>query len=115
MQTAATVLSALFAAVMLVSAAGKVARLEPVVDSLARAGVTSEMFPLLATVQAVGALGLIAGIWVPGIGLVAAIGFVLYFLGACAFHVRAGDTPGVRVPAGLAVLALVLSVVVATA
>lgn len=115
MQTVAAVLSALLAAFMLVSAVGKLTRMEPVVDSLARAGVTSEVFPLLATIQVVGALGLLGGIWVGGIGLVAAIGFVVYFVAACVVHVRAGDTPGVGVPAGLAAFALVVAVVIAVA
>lgn len=115
METLAIILSAAFAAIMLVSASGKLTRMEPVVQSLTKVGVTDRMFPLLASIQVVGAIGLVVGIWVPAIGVAAAIGFVLYFAGAVAFHVRAGDTAGAAVPAGLAVVAAVVAVVRAVA
>jgi DoxX-like family len=35
---------------------------------------------------------LLVGLWVPAIGVAAAIGVILYFIGAVSFHVRAHDT-----------------------
>ncbi|MEV0710017.1 MULTISPECIES: DoxX family protein [Nocardia] len=43
----------------------------------------------LAVIKAVGALGLLAGLLYPGLGLAAAIGLVLYFVLAVATIVRA--------------------------
>lgn len=45
----------------------------------------------LGTLLAAGALGLVAGFFVPLLGALAAAGLVLYFLGAFGAHVRAGD------------------------
>ncbi|MBH0779202.1 DoxX family protein [Nocardia bovistercoris] len=44
----------------------------------------------LAVIKAVGALGLLAGLFVPALGFAAALGLVLYFLLAVATIVRAG-------------------------
>ncbi|GGV42237.1 DoxX family protein [Streptomyces spectabilis] len=45
----------------------------------------------LGTLLALGALGLMAGIVVPVLGTVAAVGLVLYFLGALFAHLRVRD------------------------
>jgi hypothetical protein len=58
-------------------------------------GIPLKYFPLLATCEFAGALGLIVGIWVAPIGIAAAIGLVLYFVGAVVSHLRAGDFKGV--------------------
>ena len=50
----------------------------------------SWMVPL-GTVLGCGAVGLLVGFAVPEIGLAAAIGLVLYFLGAVSAHLRVGD------------------------
>ncbi|TNC28580.1 DoxX family protein [Amycolatopsis alkalitolerans] len=43
----------------------------------------------LALAKSAGALGLIVGLFVPAIGVAAAVGLILYFLGAAATTVRA--------------------------
>jgi hypothetical protein len=48
------------------------------------------MLPL-GTVLAAGAIGLLAGLALPPLGLAAAIGLVLYFVCAIGAHVRAHD------------------------
>lgn len=58
----------------------------------------------LGALLAAGALGLLAGLAVPPLGVAAAAGLVLYFLGALAAHARARD-PGV----GGAVVLLLLA------
>lgn len=50
----------------------------------------SWMLPLGALLGA-GSLGLVAGFVVPALGVAAAIGLVLYFLGAIIAHLRVGD------------------------
>jgi hypothetical protein len=68
-------------------------------------GVPLKYFPLLAVCEFAGALGLVAGIWWPALGVAAAIGLVLYFVGAIVSHLRVGDIKGI----GSAVFMLVLA------
>ena len=62
-------------------------------------GVPLKYFPLLAVCEFAGALGLVAGIWWPALGVAAAIGLVLYFVAAVISHLRVGDSKGIG-PAG---------------
>jgi hypothetical protein len=67
-------------------------------------------FPWLAFCEFAGALGLLAGIAWPPLGVAAAIGVVLYFVGAMVAHLRVGDAKGLGAPGfllGLAVACLV--------
>jgi hypothetical protein len=68
-------------------------------------GVPLNYIPLLAACEFAGALGLVAGIWWPALGIAAAIGLVLYFVGAVVSHLRVGDAKGI----GPAVFMLVLA------
>lgn len=61
-----------------------------VVDNLADYGVPRSWWPWLATAKLLGALGLLVGLVVPPIGVLAAGGLVVYFLGAIVTVVRAG-------------------------
>ncbi|MFE1955696.1 MULTISPECIES: DoxX family protein [Streptomyces] len=54
-------------------------------------GVPRSWIPLLGSALGAGALGLLAGFVVPGLGVAAATGLVLYFVGALATHIVAGD------------------------
>ncbi|GIE92066.1 DoxX family protein [Actinoplanes regularis] len=47
--------------------------------------------PMLGSILAAGALGLLAGFAVPLIGTLAAAGLVLYFIGALIAHLRVGS------------------------
>ena len=58
-------------------------------------GIPLSYFPVLATCECAGALGLLLGIWWPASGVAAGIGLVLYFLGALVSHLRVGDTKGI--------------------
>ncbi len=79
------------------------------------AGVPDSWFPMLAALKALGAIGLIVGLWVPWIGVAAAIGVTLYFVGATVMHLRAGDKNigGPVVLGLLAVAAIVLRLLTA--
>jgi hypothetical protein len=87
------VLSSLFAALLLVSAVGFARRDEKVIGDAVKSGVTDAWFPRLAALKAAGAAGLVAGLWVYQLGVAAAIGLVLYFVGALIAHVRARYVP----------------------
>ncbi|MFE2998397.1 DoxX family protein [Nocardia sp. NPDC059246] len=81
-----TVLAALwvgFSAVSLLRKAKFVA------EPLAEYGVPESWWPWLGLAKAAGAIGLIAGLFYPPLGVAAAIGIVLYFTGAIITIVRA--------------------------
>ena len=61
-------------------------------------GLPLKYFPLLAACEFAGAVGLVAGIWWPPIGIAAGIGLVLYFVGAIVSHLRVGDVKVVWKP-----------------
>ena len=60
-----------------------------VVDDLADYGVPRRWWPWLGAAKTLGAAGLVAGIWLPALGLAAAVGLVLYFIGAVLTVLRA--------------------------
>ncbi|MEU4076134.1 hypothetical protein DEJ45_18675 [Streptomyces venezuelae] len=60
-----------------------------VVGPLAEYGVPRAWWNLLGAAKVAGAVGLVAGIWVPVIGTLAAIGLILYFAGAVITVLRA--------------------------
>lgn len=60
-----------------------------VVDNLADYGVPRSWWVWLGSAKALGAVGLVVGVWIPAIGIAAAIGLVLYFLGAVLTVLRA--------------------------
>lgn len=92
MFVAYTVVAVLLAMILLASAAAKLTRQEQVVTSLPAVGVPLDWFPWLAALESAGAIGLVVGLFVPAIGVAAAIGVILYFIVAVTFHVRAHDT-----------------------
>jgi DoxX-like family len=60
-----------------------------IVQPLTAYGVPRSWWPWLATAKAAGAAGLLVGLFVPAIGVMAGIGLVLYFTGAAVTVVRA--------------------------
>ncbi len=105
MFTATVAVSVLLALALTGSAAGKLTRSPAVVTSLTGVGVPLDRFWVLAVLEIAGALGLVVGLWWAPLGIAAAIGIVLYFLGAVGAHVRAHDLGGVGPAAGLLVAA----------
>ncbi|WP_406230597.1 DoxX family protein [Nocardia sp. NBC_01009] len=81
-----TVLAAVAAAV---AAAIDVVRPQWLLDNMQNYGIPGQVLGLLGVIKAIGALGLLVGLAIPPIGLAAAIGLVLYFLGAVVTIVRA--------------------------
>jgi hypothetical protein len=109
-------MSILLAAFLAFSAIRKLSHQPPVVESYVRAGVPENKLNYLAFVLVAAAAGLIAGLFVAPIGIAAAIGVVIYFLGAVGFHIRANDMKHLPTPLLVAVFAaLVLILQVAFA
>lgn len=88
---------------------------EAILESMAEVDVKESWLPVLGILKAAGALGLLIGIGVPmpSVGTVAAVGLVVYFIGAVIVHLRAGDysVSGQHVYLLLAVATLVLDLV----
>ncbi|RSN65317.1 hypothetical protein DMH01_02695 [Amycolatopsis sp. WAC 04182] len=89
MTTAYVIVTAVGALMAAFSAASIFFRAKWVVQPLADYGVPRGWWTPLGVAKAAGALGLIAGLWVPVLGVAAGIGLVLYFTGAVITVLRA--------------------------
>ena len=88
MSTGYVVGTVLWAAWVGFSAGSVFFRAKWVVRPLADYGVPRAWWPWLGAAKAAGAAGLLVGLFVPVIGVMAVIGLVLYFIGAVATVVR---------------------------
>jgi hypothetical protein len=61
-------------------------------------GVPLSWFPVLGACLIAGGVGVVVGIFRPRIGIAAAAGLVLYFVGAMVAHVLVGDMAGLLAP-----------------
>ncbi|WUH89666.1 DoxX family protein [Streptomyces sp. NBC_00433] len=66
------------------------------------------MLPFLGAAQTAGAGGLVTGLWWGPLGITAAVGLTLYFIGAVATHLRASDYRGAPPAAVLTTVAITL-------
>jgi hypothetical protein len=89
MSTAYIVVTLLGAALAAFSAGSLFSHAKWVVQPLTDYGVPRSWWAWLATAKAAGAAGLLVGLFVPAIGVMAGIGLVLYFAGAIITVVRA--------------------------
>ncbi|MEU1288080.1 DoxX family protein [Kitasatospora sp. NPDC005856] len=89
MSVAHTVVTVLGALMVGFSAYSVFAGAEYVVKPLADYGVPRGWWTWLGVAKAAGALGLLAGLAVPAVGYAAAVGVILYFLGAVITVLRA--------------------------
>src|SRR5437667_742383 len=99
------IVTLLTAAANMFSATCDFVRYKQVSINMAKAGVPDSWITILGTLKAAGALGLLVGIGVPLIGTAAAVGLILFFVGAIITHLRARDYSF-----GLAVVFLLLAV-----
>jgi uncharacterized membrane protein YphA (DoxX/SURF4 family) len=106
MHIAYLVITSLFAAMVAFSGLGKIRRdphqMRVIHETV---GVPLKYFLLLAACEFSGALGLVLGIWWPILGVAAAIGLILYFVGATVSHLRVNDVKGIGPPAFMLVVA----------
>src|SRR5438552_3372928 len=105
MFNAYVVVTLLAAAANIFSATLDFIRFKQVLINMAKAGVPESWITMLGILKAAGAVGLLIGIGVPLIGVAAAIGLILFFVGAIITHLRAHDYSF-----GLAVVFLLLAV-----
>jgi hypothetical protein len=101
------VVGPLLALALLGSAYAKLSRNKKIVDGLTGIGVPLGMFPFLASCEIAGALGLLIGLWYAPLGIAAAIGVVVYFIGAVGTHLRKNDFKGL--PNALVMLVLAVA------
>ncbi len=112
--TAYIVVTACTIAVNGFAAAADFSRAQFVLNTMAEVRVPEPWLPLLGALKAAGAVGLLIGlVWLRPIGIAAAIGLVLFFIGAIATHIRAGVLYNVAFPGFF--LALAISSLVLTA
>ena len=85
------IVTAIAAAANAFSATLDFIRYKQVLINMAKASVAESWITALGTLKAAGALGLLVGIGVPVIGTAAAVGLILFFVGAIITHLRAHD------------------------
>lgn len=78
-----------------------------VLANSARVGVSRSWLPTLGALKLAGAGGLLVGLfWLPLIGISAAVGLVLYFVGAVVVHIRARVFANIAFPGAYLLLSI---------
>ena len=109
MNIALIILSTLLCAASTMSAVGKIKGIPQVTENLRHVGLNDSQIRTLGFVMLLGVIGIVLGIWVPILGVLASLGLTLYFLGGVIAHVRVKDALKDAAPAlGLAVLSLIV-------
>lgn len=83
------VVTSLAAAANVYAAANEFTCPDWLLANMQKLGVHKRSLPALGVLKALGAVGLMAGIWIPAIGVAAAAGLILYFVGAMVTVMRA--------------------------
>jgi uncharacterized membrane protein YphA (DoxX/SURF4 family) len=99
MKLALDILGGFIALSITFSAIGKITRNPGATSSIAHVGVKEKQYNQLALLEILGALGLLVGIWSKPIGVAAASGIALYFIGAQTAHIRVKDSVKAFAPA----------------
>ncbi|WP_410567260.1 DoxX family protein [Amycolatopsis sp. cmx-4-61] len=105
MFTTYLLLTLVAAAACLYAAAVDILRAGWVLDNMAKYGVPPSWLLPLGLLKAVGAVGLLAGLAVPVLGIAAAVGLILFFLGAVVTVTRAHWYSHLLYPVSFLVLA----------
>jgi uncharacterized membrane protein YphA (DoxX/SURF4 family) len=110
MFVATVVVSILLAVILLASGFGKLAKQKQQLETMRKVKFPLDKLWLLAAAEIAGAAGLIIGLFWWPLGVAAAIGVILYFVGAIGSHLRVRDSgwPPAAVLLLLAAAALVL-------
>ena len=88
---ATAIVSGLLAAVLLLSGRGKLVKDPQQLKTMSTVGFPEDRLWLLAAAETAGAVGVVAGLFWWPIGVAAAAGVILYFLGAVGAHLRVRD------------------------
>ncbi|MGI5449656.1 DoxX family protein [Streptomyces sp. CA-243310] len=84
-------IAALLALTLAASATLTLRRNETILANMRKVAVPDSLLPTLAALKAAGAVGLVVGMWVAPLGVAAAAGVTLYFIGAVVSHLRVKD------------------------
>jgi hypothetical protein len=95
------VLAVLVSFLLVFSGRAMLVKDKDIVETLTRLGVPDSWYTMLALLKFAGAAGLLIGIFYRPLGVAAAIGVVLFFVGAIIAHLRVKDVKGVLVPFAL--------------
>jgi hypothetical protein len=106
MFTTYVAITVLAAAANAAAAAFDLARSELVLRNMATLGIPPAWLFPLGALKAAGALGLLVGIAVPLLGVAAAAGLALFFVGAVIIHVHAGAYRSISYPGTFLLLAV---------
>ncbi len=107
MTTAYVIVTVMTIAVNTAAAFADFAKARFVLNNSGELGIAPSYIPVLGALKAAGAFGLLIGLLgVPQIGIAAAVGLVLFFVGAVAVHVRAGVYHNLLAPAVYLALAI---------
>jgi hypothetical protein len=101
----ASIVSVVLALAMLGSGVMKLRRAPAIVSSMAAVNVGDTLMQRLGFIEVAATVGLLVGLFWAPIGIAAAAGATVYFIGAVVAHLRVGDK-GFGAAAGLAVLAI---------
>lgn len=88
---ATAVIAIVFALLLVFSGVGKLRHDPKQMGVMTQVGFPEDKVWLLALAEFAGAAGLVIGLFWWPLGVAAAVGTLLYFLGAALFHLRAGD------------------------
>jgi len=91
MHIALDIIGGFFGLIAVGSAFGKLTKNAQVMESMAHVKVPTSLVPVLALLEIAGAAGIVAGIWSKPLGVAAALGLAVYFLGAVLAHLRVKD------------------------
>ena len=86
MTIALDIFGALLAFAAIGSAISKLKKVPDVMSAMEKVGVKPNQIPVLATLEILGGLGVILGIWSKPLGVVSSAALVLYFVGALFSH-----------------------------
>jgi uncharacterized membrane protein YphA (DoxX/SURF4 family) len=107
---ATAIVSSLLAVALIASGVMKLVKPPQYVKTMTALGVPENRLWLLAAAEIAGAIGLVAGLFWWPIGIAAATGVVLYFVGALGAHLRVRDknfaSAAIMLLAAVAALAL---------
>src|SRR3954454_2861157 len=108
---ALVVITVLLTAICLNSAAMKVRQNDQILAVIhGTVGVPKQYLPVLAALEIAGAAGILLGLWLEPLGVLAAAGLVAYFVGAVGGHLRVPDTKTLVMPLPPLVLAIAVLV-----
>jgi hypothetical protein len=110
-----TLYSIVLAALCLLPSAAKLSAQPAMQASAEHFGIAWERYRLIGVAELAAALGILAGLAWPPLGIAAAAGMAALVSGALVMHVRAGDDPRKAAPAIVILLATIVYLAVALA